>query len=1150
MYGSGLASVGHTGRAAIAHTASEATAWTSESAVQCMASSGLRASNIVLATLGVVAGSRTEALTVDAAAVSVMSPANLAGTASLVMTVYGSQLGAYDGTGQARVGYTSCESTQWQSSTSMPCRASAGVAGSTRASLTAGYQVGTSTGILSLDSDLISGALRRNAASSGSISATIQGTFFGHAVYSAHARSGVSSSEATDWESQTSVRCLVGSQSTRTAHMVLSVDASVGSRTEAYSTDLPTSSTLRLDNAPSTGAAYVVSLQGDNLGTSGSTTEAFTAEGPAMSQQERPNQPSSGAASVTVAGSGLGLGDYTGRAREGGTGCEATEWESETAVRCRGGGGVGRTGRVAATVGEQAGSRTEAYSTDGPAGSGVGADGNGPGSGAASVTVAGSGLGLGDYTGRAREGGTGCEATEWESETAVRCRGGGGVGRTRRVAATVGEQAGSRTEAYSTDGPAGSGVGADGNGPGSGAASVTVAGSGLGLGDYTGRAREGGTGCEATEWESETAVRCRGGGGVGATKTVIVSMEADASSRTSAGSYDAGSGSGMYRSNAAASGSASSASLTVHGSGLGVAGYTGWGRTGGSGSESSEWESDTAVRCRAERGRRGGSSRGVVSVGERPGTVTEALSYDQASAGTSTAAFTADKPSLSEGLVTNKPATGSVSISMYGSGLASVGHTGRAAIAHTASEATAWTSESAVQCMASSGLGASNIVLATLGVVAGSRTEALTVDAAAVSVMSPANLAGTASLVMTVYGSQLGAYDGTGQARVGYTSCESTQWQSSTSMPCRASAGVAGSTRASLTAGYQVGTSTGILSLDSDLISGALRRNAASSGSISATIQGTFFGHAVYSAHARSGVSSSEATDWESQTSVRCLVGSQSTRTAHMVLSVDASVGSRTEAYSTDLPTSSTLRLDNAPSTGAAYVVSLQGDNLGTSGRTAAGRTGLTACEASTWVSDSSLHCRVSAGAEGSRRVTVTVEEAAGTRSEVYSWDKVLASSLLVRNQAGTGSSSLSIQGAHLATSSYTVQVRLGLTGCEATAWTSETALRCRTAGAAGVTLRFSGTVELQAGSLTQALSADVPSLSELTRANAAGTGTAQVTLQGALYGSVDYSGQGRIAGTAQESSAWVSDSTLTCRTTREDSRQRPSTHHDRPGGR
>ena len=110
----------------------------------------------------------------------------------------------------------------------------------------------------------------------------------------------------------------------------------------------------------------------------------------------------------------MGLVTYTGRAREGHTGCEATEWESETSVRCMVTHGARGTRQLVMTVGEEGGgSVTQGWSAD-VGGLSVMRRQNAAGTGKASVTVHGASMGLVTYTGRAREGHTGCESTEWE----------------------------------------------------------------------------------------------------------------------------------------------------------------------------------------------------------------------------------------------------------------------------------------------------------------------------------------------------------------------------------------------------------------------------------------------------------------------------------------------------------------------------------------------------------------------------------------------------------------------------------------------------------------------------------------------------------------------------------------------------------------
>ena len=134
---------------------------------------------------------------------------------------------------------------------------------------------------------------------------------------------------------------------------------------------------------------------------------------------------------MTVHGSSLGLVAYTGMVRSGETGCEGTEWESETSVRCLMGHGARGTRRVAMTAGERSGSMSEGYSVDEGRMSVTGGR-NRAGTGSGSVTVQGAGVGLVGMTAMVRAGQTGCEGTEWESETSVRClvgHGEGGKGR-------------------------------------------------------------------------------------------------------------------------------------------------------------------------------------------------------------------------------------------------------------------------------------------------------------------------------------------------------------------------------------------------------------------------------------------------------------------------------------------------------------------------------------------------------------------------------------------------------------------------------------------------------------------------------------------------------------------------------------------------
>ena len=160
--------------------------------------------------------------------------------------------------------------------------------------------------------------------------------------------------------------------------------------------------------------------------------------------------PGDGPAAVTVSGLGLGNVLNTMRSRAGHTGCESTKWVSETSVVGRLGHGAGSTRRLFLTLSVRVGSLSHAWSFSGPVASGLNYA-NLPGSGAISATVYGHRFGLSFITSRLRSSMTGCEATDWESETSVRCRLGHGAGLSRRLMITVGERSGSLSQRWSTD---------------------------------------------------------------------------------------------------------------------------------------------------------------------------------------------------------------------------------------------------------------------------------------------------------------------------------------------------------------------------------------------------------------------------------------------------------------------------------------------------------------------------------------------------------------------------------------------------------------------------------------------------------------------------------------------------------------------------
>ena len=159
------------------------------------------------------------------------------------------------------------------------------------------------------------------------------------------------------------------------------------------------------------------------------------------------------------------------------------------------------------------------------------------GTGSTSVTVVGSGLGVGRYTGSLRLGQTGCEGTEWESETSLTCLVGSGLFASRRVVLTAGDFTASISIAFSYDGSLISSP-LRVNMFSTGSAVVTLHGVGLGMSLFSGSARVGVSSCEYTSWRSDSSLFCLVVSGFARTSSVILTFDRSRSSISEQWSYD------------------------------------------------------------------------------------------------------------------------------------------------------------------------------------------------------------------------------------------------------------------------------------------------------------------------------------------------------------------------------------------------------------------------------------------------------------------------------------------------------------------------------------------------------------------------------------------------------------------------------------
>ncbi len=169
--------------------------------------------------------------------------------------MYGSSMGVVAFTAQVRTGHTSCESPSWESDTWVRAHSSVFPGGGTRrVVMTAGEGGGSITKAWSVDTALVSDVRRSKRAGTGSVSVTVHGANMGVVIYTVKLRGGQSAGEATEWESETSERCLVTHGAGGTKRVSITLTERDKSATQAWSVDVSGSLVrLLISNSPMTG---------------------------------------------------------------------------------------------------------------------------------------------------------------------------------------------------------------------------------------------------------------------------------------------------------------------------------------------------------------------------------------------------------------------------------------------------------------------------------------------------------------------------------------------------------------------------------------------------------------------------------------------------------------------------------------------------------------------------------------------------------------------------------------------------------------------------------------------------------------------------------------------------------------------------------
>eukprot|EP00960_Hanusia_phi_P060184 764428-Hanusia_phi.AAC.1 len=526
-----------------------------------------------------------------------------------------------------------------------------------------------------------------------------------------------------------------------------------------------------------------------------------------------------------------------------------------------------------------------------------------------------------------------------------------------------------------------------------------------------------------------------------------------------------------------------SVSLTIAGLNFGTTDPTPSERIDGSACESSQWVSDSTVRCKVSEGIDGTMYLSVTIDLSISWTVSEMLSYDI--------------PSESISLGRNRPGTGSTSISISGSNFGQFSASSSQRIGITAQQTTSWTSQTSIKSLSASGIFSTLAMMLTVGERVGTVTQIVSYDLPTLHGNSAftTNTASTGSYLLNIIGSNFGQVSYCDVSRMGHTSCEYTKWHSTSEVQCLGNVMIGGSFSVQITVGLKVGTLSVFFSSDTPIVSSILPNNFHASGSASISVFGSFFGLYSNSISGKIGYTAPSATAWLSDTSIAALVSTGLLRTRKASITAGVQVGTSSEIFSYILPVLSSMLRTNFPTTGSLFFT-VQGSGFGQYGATVSARMKQSASESSDWISDTCLKGYSSGGFGHSKNIYVTSSQS-GTSSFSFSFDEPSLSVGTLQNAPRTGCVSLTFYGSSFAFFDATLQGRSLFTSYENTHWSADTSLRALAPTTFSFTHRIQSTLNLVVGTSTQIVSSDIPALSTLHEGNSGILTTLLLTIIG-----------------------------------------------------
>jgi hypothetical protein len=1070
-------------------TASERSLWLSDSRVSCTPSLGYMHSITIALTAGSIKGSSTSVFSYNIAVVSLSNTQNQAMKGFSLVTLLGTKMGLIRITQSMRMGRTASSATVWTSDTICLSRPTSSIAASLQLAVTGGIKLQTTTVAYSFDALKISeGNGTMNIGKTGGSIITVAGQNYAPSIAS---RLGLTNTERSVWISDTSMLSKSSSGILKSLSFALTSAVTPATWTQLRSYDT---------------AALIV--------------------------LPKPNSATGGFSLVIVQGQSLGAQIYTQRSRVGGSAGQTTIWTSDTAIAPKMSSGVSSSIAVTFTATRERSTLSRAYSFD------LASllvtiknqQNTYPALHLSGIVVLFANSGRYDSSLQMDMGQTRADSTLWISDSGVFSKFPSGSGQSLRVFLTVQVSRGnSQLPLASYDSQIVSAI-TPVNFPSSSDVLLLFQASNLGSVAYSGTARSAESRGESSPWISDTSMTVNPPAGFRHTRRMVLTHSIHVSSQSWTLSYDKSYHESVHPVNSPVLLSRIKMIMTSGGLLLLGQKLTIQMNLIGTSCESSAWVSETAISCQTPAG--SVSKYGLVAkmialtVGEIPSTLTSVFTYDE--------------NMVSSARMSNAAVSGLRTIQFYGRNVAKVSTTNAARIGMTGCEKTLWASDSSVFGIVSASLSGGSLgVFVTAIVSRASVTTAWSYDKPSLSLMTSANLPITSGYMISPqlqssqtapFGRSLSRNDASIRGRVGVTACENSMWISESALLVRVAYGSFRSRALLMTIESTAGSISNALSYSVPNLSRSLRINRHTSGSLSLTVLGKHFMFG-WSLVANMGSTANEGTIWISDSAITLQAAAGRSSSSNTRITAGMKVGSISDFVSFDLPLVSIVKRSNSipanffPSAVLGSGYWLHSSSIGA-------RNGFTNFLMSSWLSDTSLLCRLASSLHSSTRLVMTVGSTKDSLTNVMSQDLIVMSSVGRDNSPKTGSVSISVIGSQFGGTTTSSPLRQHISRCEASIWRSDSSVVCKTTSGLVFALlspaRLILSVGDRVGSSSSLFSIYASQLSSTKASNGAVIGIRDsITVSGSQFGIASFCASLRFGLTNCEASVWFSDTSI-----------------------